>query len=97
MKITDKLFGHYIDEPVIEYTLVNDSGMSVSCLNYGCIITKILVPDRSGNIENVVLGFEQFFDYLDLSTYFGAVVGRVAGRISKCGVCARWRIIPTNC
>ena len=42
MEITDKLFGHYIDEPVIEYTLVNDSGMSVSCLNYGCIITKIL-------------------------------------------------------
>ncbi|MDR7078564.1 aldose 1-epimerase [Neobacillus niacini] len=82
MKITDKLFGHYIDEPVMEYTLVNDSGMSVSCLNYGCIITKILVPDRSGNIENVVLGFEQFFDYLDLSTYFGSVVGRVAGRIS---------------
>lgn len=83
MKIADKLFGHYIDEPVFEYTLINDSGMSVSCLNYGCIITKILVPDRSGNIENVVLGFEQFFDYLDLSTYFGAVVGRVAGRISK--------------
>src|SRR4051812_22514864 len=83
MKITERLLGHYIDEPVIEYTLVNDSGMSVSCLNYGCIITKIRVPDRSGNIENVVLGFEEFFDYLDLSPYFGAVVGRVAGRIRK--------------
>ncbi|WP_045514995.1 aldose epimerase family protein [Neobacillus niacini] len=81
MKIIDKLFGHYNDESVIEYTLVNDSGMSVSCLNYGCTITKILVPDRNGKIENVVLGFENFGDYLDLSPYFGSVVGRVAGRI----------------
>lgn len=82
MKITDRLFSVYNDESVIEYTLVNDSGMSVSCLNYGCIITKILVPDRNGNIENVVLGFEQFDDYVDLSPYFGSIVGRVAGRIN---------------
>lgn len=83
MKIIDRQFGRYNDEPVIEYTLVNNSGMSVSCLNYGCIITKILVPDRNGNIENVVLGFEQFEDYVDLSPYFGSVVGRVAGRINR--------------
>jgi aldose 1-epimerase len=82
MKIQEKLFGAYQDESVIEYTLVNDSGMSVSCLNYGCIITKIMVPDRNGIVENVVLGFENFEDYLDLSPYFGSVVGRVAGRIN---------------
>jgi aldose 1-epimerase len=82
MKILDKLFGRYHDESVIEYTLVNDSGMSVSVLNYGCIITKIMVPDRNGKIENVVLGFEQIEDYIDLSPYFGSVCGRVAGRIS---------------
>jgi len=82
MKIQEKLFGTYQDESVIEYTLLNDSGMSVSCLNYGCIITKVLVPDRNGIVENVVLGFENFEDYLDLSPYFGSVVGRVAGRIN---------------
>lgn len=83
MKIIDKVFGSYYDESVMEYTLVNDSGMSVSCLNYGCIITKIMVPDRNGNIENVVLGFENLEDYIDLSPYFGSAVGRVAGRISN--------------
>lgn len=81
MKIIDRVFGHYNGEPVIEYTLTNDSGMSVSCLNYGCVITKVLVPDRNGRFENVVLGFDHFKDYLELSPYFGAVVGRVAGRI----------------
>jgi aldose 1-epimerase len=83
MKILDRLFGRDNGESVIEYTLVNDSGISVSCLNYGCVITKILVPDRYGNVENIVLGFDCFEDYKDLSPYFGAVIGRVAGRISR--------------
>lgn len=81
MKIIDKIVGNYDGQSVIEYSLTNDSGMTVSCLNYGCVITKIIVPDRQGNFENVVLGFEEFEDYLDLSPYFGCVVGRVAGRI----------------
>jgi len=81
MKIIDRLVGSYEGKSVIEYTLINDSGMTVTCLNYGCIITKIIVPDRHGNFESVVLGFEEFEDYLELSPYFGAVVGRVAGRI----------------
>ncbi|MGG3467570.1 aldose epimerase family protein [Neobacillus pocheonensis] len=82
MKIIDKVVGNYDGKSVIEYSLTNDSGMNVSCLNYGCVITKIIVPDRQGNFENVVLGFEEFDDYPDLSPYFGAVVGRVAGRIN---------------
>ncbi|MFD0826191.1 aldose epimerase family protein [Neobacillus sp. M.A.Huq-85] len=81
MKIIDQVFGDDHGRQIIEYTLVNDSGMSVSCLNYGCVITKIMVPDRNGTIENVVLGFDNFNDYLEWSPYFGAVVGRVAGRI----------------
>lgn len=81
MNIVERVFGSYEGAPVMEYTLANDSGMTVTCLNYGCVITKIMVPDRFGNVENVVLGFEEFEDYPELSPYFGAVVGRVAGRI----------------
>lgn len=81
LKIVSKVFGSYEGATVLEYSLVNDTGMSVSCLNYGCVITEINVPDRHGKVENVVLGFNQFEDYLDLSPYFRAVVGRVAGRI----------------
>lgn len=81
LKIVSKVFGSYEGATVLEYSLINHTGMSVSCLNYGCVITEINVPDRHGKVENVVLGFNQFEDYLDLSPYFGAVVGRVAGRI----------------
>ncbi|WP_407270195.1 aldose epimerase family protein [Radiobacillus sp. PE A8.2] len=63
------------------YTLVNDNGMEVSCLNLGGVITKIMAPDRNNNIENVVLGFRNLDDYKQNPTYFGALIGRVAGRI----------------
>jgi aldose 1-epimerase len=81
MEMKERVFGYIEGEPVIEYTLSNDLGMSVVCLNYGCVISKIIVPDRDGNGENVVLGFDELEDYLQSSHYFGAVVGRVAGRI----------------
>lgn len=49
------------------------------------MITEIIVPDRNGQFENVVLGFDDFEDYVDLSPYYVCVVGRVAGR-KKCAV-----------
>lgn len=64
-----------------EYTLTNDQNMSVSVLNYGAIITKILVPDRNGKLENIVLSFKDYQDYKTNPNYFGAIIGRVAGRI----------------
>ncbi|WP_430790570.1 aldose epimerase family protein [Virgibacillus flavescens] len=64
-----------------EFTLINDNDMRVSCLNYGGIITRVIVPDHNNEYENVVLGFENYKDYLDNPNFFGALIGRVAGRI----------------
>ncbi len=55
--------------------------MEVACIDYGCIITNILAPDRNGNYESVVLGFDSLKEYQEHSPYFGAICGRVAGRI----------------
>ncbi|WP_138420118.1 aldose epimerase family protein [Aquibacillus sediminis] len=65
------------------YTLVNDNGMEVTCLNYGGIITKILAPDQHNHFENVVLGYKNEQDYLHNPNFFGALIGRVAGRIQN--------------
>ncbi|GAA0591143.1 galactose mutarotase [Virgibacillus siamensis] len=64
-----------------EFTLTNDSQTSVSFLNYGGIITEISAPDRNGNVENVILGFDDYRDYAANPVFFGAIIGRVAGRI----------------
>ncbi len=70
-------------EPVTLHTLTNKSGMSVSIMDYGATIVKIMAPDRAGKFENVVLGYDHFTPYLRQTSYFGAIVGRYANRIAK--------------
>lgn len=66
---------------VKKIVLCGTDGFSVSLLSYGGIINKILVPDSEGNLENVVLGFDNLLDYEEKSPYFGAIIGRYANRI----------------
>lgn len=63
------------------YTLTNKQGMEVSFLNFGGIITEVIVPNQDGLMENVVVRCKDYQDYEDNSNYFGAITGRVAGRI----------------
>lgn len=83
MKVLNGDFGEIDGQTVRDFTIENDNGMAVKCINYGCIITEILVPDKDGQLENIVLGFDSMGEYLEHSPYFGAVVGRVAGRIKN--------------
>lgn len=81
MKTDKKLFGQLNGRDVFKYTVENNNGISFSAINYGCVITDFTAYDNSGNAVNLVLGFDNFEDYLTRSPYFGAIVGRVAGRI----------------
>ena len=69
--------------PVQRYTLRNASGMLARVTNYGAIITELHVPDKVGNVDDVVLGFDTVQEYIDHSPFFGATVGRVANRIAQ--------------
>ena len=70
-------------QKVTLYTLSNEKGHSVKILNYGGIIKEINVPDATGHISNVVLGFDSIQDYEAHSPHFGCITGRIAGRISQ--------------
>lgn len=74
--VTNKILGKWT-----EYTISNDHGISVSALDFGGIITKIMAPDKNGKLENIVLGYKDYQDYESNPHYFGAIIGRVAGRI----------------
>ena len=65
------------------FMLVNENGLTAHITNYGGILTSLLVPDRAGVFENVVLGHESLQHYEADSRYFGAVVGRYANRIAR--------------
>src|SRR5262245_38836838 len=59
------------------FTLTNARGMEVKITNYGGIITSIRVPDRTGKMDNVTLGFGSLEDYRS-PTYggrYGALIG----------------------
>lgn len=82
MSITSKPFGTLPDNSrVTMYTLTNKNGVRADIIDYGGIIVSLLVPDRNGKLDDIVLGYDNIGDYLDRSPYFGAICGRHANRI----------------
>ncbi len=82
--IKRSVFGKMPDgEEIHLYTLTNPNGMQVGITNYGARIVSIVVPDRHGNMADVVLGFDNLEGYLGKDPYFGAIVGRYGNRIAK--------------
>lgn len=83
MHIEQKEFKLSNGQKAIWYNLVNDNGFSVTIQNLGAAITKIIAPDKNGNTDDVVLGFNTPEHYLTNPTYFGVICGRYANRIAK--------------
>lgn len=81
---TEKAFGSFNGQNVTEYTLTNPSGMQVAIINYGGTITKIVTPDKSGALGDVVTGYDSLEGFLQKGNpYFGALIGRYGNRIAK--------------
>jgi aldose 1-epimerase len=77
-------FGKTKDGQAVEmYTLRNSKGATAKIITWGATLTELHMPDRSGNLGDVVLGFDNFKDYETSSPFFGATAGRVANRIAK--------------
>jgi aldose 1-epimerase len=64
------------------YTLKNAKGMEVNVTNIGGRIVSIWVPDKDGNYQDVVLGFDNIEQYIPVNTNFGALIGRYGNRIA---------------
>jgi aldose 1-epimerase len=81
--VQQKAFGTQGGRPVTLYTLTNANGVEVDAMNYGGIIVSIRVPDRKGQVADIVLGHETLDGYIPNPPYIGAVVGRYANRIAN--------------
>jgi len=84
-------------EPVEAYTLANASGASVEILTLGGIVSALRVPDRRGRLADVVLGFDSLAAYLASHPYFGAIIGRIAGRVTDGLLTVEGRTYPLAC
>jgi len=65
------------------YVLKNTAGVEVCITNFGGRIVSVLVPDKAGKLQDVVLGFDSISDYVNVPSDFGATIGRYANRINK--------------
>ncbi|MGX7137074.1 aldose epimerase family protein [Enterococcus silesiacus] len=76
LKVSKRKFG----ETAILYSLTNDNGLTMNVTNLGARIVDLIVP-VNGEERNIVLGFGSEEEYRTKDMYFGATIGRVAGRI----------------
>ena len=82
MKISRHSFGQLGDREAGLTSLSSDS-LELRVLDYGATVQALLVPDRNGQVEDVVLGFERLEDYVACPAFIGGIVGRVANRIAN--------------
>ena len=71
------------NEDVYTYTLENNNGMSVCISEFGGAIVKLLVPDKNGNLSDIVCGYDTLSSYEMSDGYQGALIGRFGNRIGK--------------
>ena len=77
-------FGQIGDGTMVQvFTLRNARGMEARISNYGGTVTYLTAPDRAGRYANVVLGYDTLAEYLKVSPYFGALIGRYGNRIAR--------------
>ena len=70
----------HIDDQIDLIAMKNEQ-LEVVVSNYGCTIIKVIMADKNGHKDDVVLGYDDFTQYQTLDAYLGALVGRVANRI----------------
>ena len=77
MKIFSEEFGILPDGRRVDlFILENRNGMQVQLSNFGGAIRRILVPDKNGKLEDIVLGYKTFEEYIGNPHFFGALIGR---------------------
>jgi aldose 1-epimerase len=80
---TSRIFGRTSDGRLVEeWILTGATGLTLVAITYGGIVTRLLLPADQNERVDVVLGFTDLESYITSNAHFGAITGRVAGRIS---------------
>ncbi len=84
MSITKRPFGMTADgRKVTCFKITGENGFEAEILDYGVTLRTLLVPDKNGELVDVVLGYDTIAEYENNDGYLGATVGRFANRIAK--------------
>ena len=67
----------------IDFLSMKNEKLEIVVTNLGCTILKVFMEDKNGNVDDVVLCYDDIINKGQTGTYFGAIVGRVANRIKR--------------
>jgi aldose 1-epimerase len=82
-KVTKSVFGSMPDGTKVEIFTLEEGSLKARVMTYGARLVSLEVPDRSGKISDIVLGYESLDGYTaDPKSYFGSIVGRYGTRIA---------------
>lgn len=72
------------NQEIFLWTFENSKGMKMTVSNIGAVLTNLWIPDRSGNLQDVVLGFDNVLNYAtNDNNYLGSTIGRSANRLAN--------------
>jgi aldose 1-epimerase len=82
-KVTKSVFGNTPDGAKVEIYTLEEGAIKARIMTYGARLVSLEVPDRSGKVADIVLGYDNLAGYTDnKEAYFGAIVGRYGNRIA---------------
>ncbi len=83
MSVTIKPFGTHNNTVVNAFCITNSKGASATVMTYGGRLLSLKMPDRNGNVEEVILGFDTLASYEKDTSGQGALIGRYGNRIAR--------------
>jgi len=82
-------------EPAYLYTITNGI-LTAKVSDCGATLVRLFVPDRKGQLADVVLGFDDPCQYVASGTFFGAAVGRNSNRIGGAAFALNKKVYPLD-
>lgn len=77
-------FGTTLEGTIVHrYTLMNTNGVSASFTDFGAIWLTMMVPDRDGKMDDVILGYDTVAAIQSEPGHMGEPIGRNANRIGN--------------
>jgi aldose 1-epimerase len=70
-------------EEIFSFKLSNNSGAYVNITDFGGAITNIVLPDKNGEFDDIIVGYDTVQSLEDWGGFFGKLVGRYANRIGE--------------
>jgi aldose 1-epimerase len=82
VQVKKQEIGSLTDGSLVNAYVINNSEISISALDYGCILASLFVPSKNGKIDDILLGFSTLTGFVERNgPHFGSLIGRYANRL----------------